>query len=75
MSNNETTKRIQHRDLLCGYATICAIPRAAGDPEQYALPGRQIVNCRDQARRAAVQLNDLIQANGGAQILRKAVAA
>lgn len=71
MSNPTDHANHDHSSLHCGYATICAIPGPATGPEQYALPGRQIVSCRDLARAAAVRLDAAIKANGGAQTLRK----
>ena len=60
---------LQPRDLSCGLATVCALPRAPLEPERYILPGGQIIGGRDQARFAVVALDALMKQLGASSTL------
>ena len=52
-------KWVKHRDVTCGQAIVVALLVEDGEPEQFALPGGEVVG-RDEARRVAVAMDDMM---------------
>jgi hypothetical protein len=50
----------RERDVFCGKATIVALEKRDGEQQQYILPGRQIIEDRNEAVRIAAAMNNLM---------------
>lgn len=47
------------KDIICGKATVIALLVEDGEPEQFALPGGEMVG-RDEAMRVAAVMNEMM---------------
>jgi hypothetical protein len=50
----------RERDVFCGKATIVALEKRDGEQQQYIIPGRQIIEDRNEAVRIAAAMNNLM---------------
>jgi hypothetical protein len=50
----------RERDVFCGKATIVALEKRDGEQQQYIIPGRQIIEDRNEAVRIAAVMNNLM---------------
>jgi hypothetical protein len=50
----------RERDVFCGKATIVALEKRDGEQQQYIIPGRHIIQDRNEAVRIAAAMNNLM---------------
>jgi hypothetical protein len=50
----------RERDVFCGKATIVALEKRDGEQQQYIIPGRKIIQDRNEAVRIAAIMNNLM---------------
>jgi hypothetical protein len=50
----------RERDVFCGKATIVALEKRDGEQQQYIIPGRKIIEDRNEAVRIAAAMNNLM---------------